>query len=151
MKKCINKSLSYVKYINTSFKEAFDNSHQNLTILELDLGCMSNTSKNSETPQWSCSIVELVKQSYKMWSGVVWCFLHGHPTVYEGFFLLCSALPSCFGYDASALAVLPTMAWLFQLRCLGSSCFTYNGFATYLSSQRKMPRIGSPTKFHINK
>jgi hypothetical protein len=39
---------------------------------------------------------------------------------------------SCFGSDALALVVF------------GSSCFSYDDLATWLSSQRKTPRIGSP-------
>jgi hypothetical protein len=54
--------------------------------------------------------------------------LRGHLTVRGDFF---STL-SCFGSDASALVVF------------GSSCFSYDDLATWLSSQQKTPRIGSP-------
>jgi hypothetical protein len=45
--------------------------HQNLNFLELELGYKPNTSVIYETLQWSCSILELVEQSWSLWSRAV--------------------------------------------------------------------------------
>ena len=55
----------------TSFRGTLDLSQGNLTFLELELAACQTGPPAPGTPQWSCSMVELVEQSWKNWSRAV--------------------------------------------------------------------------------
>jgi hypothetical protein len=65
------KTLSYVKYINTSFKYAFVTISTKSHNPRVGLYVNHTRKKLSKTPQCSCYMMDLMEHSYKTWSGTV--------------------------------------------------------------------------------